>query len=122
MKYLSILALVLTLLSCGDEVVTFKTVKERYSYLLGVEIAKPFVAQAPFNQLDKEQMIAGFADPVKETEVGILTPLEVPLKPLEEPLREPPLELPKLETPEDTPKLKDLLLKPPLETLELKAP
>jgi FKBP-type peptidyl-prolyl cis-trans isomerase len=69
MKFLSLFALVLVLASCGDQVVTFKSDKERYSYLLGVEIAKPFVAQAPFNQLDKEQMIAGFADPVKETEV-----------------------------------------------------
>lgn len=62
MKFLSLFTLVLVLASCGDQVVTFKSDKERYSYLLGVEIAKPFVAQAPFNQLDKEQMIAGFAD------------------------------------------------------------
>ncbi len=69
MKYLSILALVLTLLSCGDEVVTFKTDKERYSYLLGVEIAKPFITQAPFTKMDKEKMIEGFENPVKEAEL-----------------------------------------------------
>jgi len=69
MKYLSILALILTLLSCGDEVVTFKTDKERYSYLLGVEIAKPFITQAPFTKMDKEKMIEGFENPVKETEL-----------------------------------------------------
>jgi len=69
MKYLSILALILTLLSCGDEVVTFKTDKERYSYLLGVEIAKPFITQAPFTKMDKEKMIEGFENPVKEAEL-----------------------------------------------------
>jgi len=69
MKYLSILALILTLLSCGDEVVTFKTDKERYSYLLGVEIAKPFITQAPFTKMDKEKMIEGFEKPVKEAEL-----------------------------------------------------
>lgn len=69
MKFLSLFALVLVLASCGNDVVTFKTDKERYSYLLGVEIAKPFITQAPFNQLDKEQMIAGFENPVKEGEI-----------------------------------------------------
>jgi FKBP-type peptidyl-prolyl cis-trans isomerase FklB len=69
MKYLSILALIFTLLSCGDEVVTFKTDKERYSYLLGVEIAKPFITQAPFTKMDKEKMIEGFENPVKEVEL-----------------------------------------------------
>lgn len=69
MKFLSLFALVLVLASCGNDVVTFKTDKDRYSYLLGVEIAKPFITQAPFNQLDKEQMIAGFENPVKEGEI-----------------------------------------------------
>lgn len=69
MKILALFTLILVLASCGDGVVTFKTDKERYSYLLGVEIAKPFTTQAPFNQLDKEQMIAGFENPVKEAEM-----------------------------------------------------
>jgi FKBP-type peptidyl-prolyl cis-trans isomerase FklB len=69
MRILAFFTLVLVLASCGDGVVTFKTDKERYSYLLGVEIAKPFTTQAPFNQLDKEQMIAGFENPVKEGEM-----------------------------------------------------
>jgi FKBP-type peptidyl-prolyl cis-trans isomerase FklB len=69
MRILAFFNLILVLASCGDGVVTFKTDKERYSYLLGVEIAKPFTTQAPFNQLDKEQMIAGFENPVKEGEM-----------------------------------------------------
>jgi FKBP-type peptidyl-prolyl cis-trans isomerase FklB len=69
MRILAFFTLILVLASCGDGVVTFKTDKERYSYLLGVEIAKPFTTQAPFNQLDKEQMIAGFENPVKEGEM-----------------------------------------------------
>ena len=69
MKIFSLLALFLTLIACSEEAVTFKTDKERYSYLLGVEIAKPFITQAPFNKMDKEQMIKGFENPVKETEL-----------------------------------------------------
>jgi FKBP-type peptidyl-prolyl cis-trans isomerase FklB len=69
MKYLTLLALVFTLLSCGEEVVTFKTDKERYSYLLGVEIAKPFITQAPFTKMDKDKMVEGFENPVKESEL-----------------------------------------------------
>lgn len=69
MKFLSIFALLFLLFSCGDEVVTFKTDKERYSYLLGVEIAKPFITQAPFTKMDKEKMIEGFENPVKEAEL-----------------------------------------------------
>ncbi len=69
MKILALFSIILVLAACGDGVVTFKTDKERYSYLLGVEIAKPFTTQAPFNQLDKEQMIAGFENPVKENEI-----------------------------------------------------
>ena len=64
MKYLSLLALIFTLFACGEDVVTFKTDKERYSYLLGVEIAKPFITQAPFTKMDKEKMIEGFENPV----------------------------------------------------------
>ena len=69
MKFLSIFTLLFLLFACGDEVVTFKTDKERYSYLLGVEIAKPFIAQAPFTKMDKEKMIEGFENPVKEAEL-----------------------------------------------------
>lgn len=69
MKLFSTLALILTLFACSEEVVTFKTDKERYSYLLGVEIAKPFISQAPFTKMDKAQMIEGFENPVKEEEL-----------------------------------------------------
>ena len=66
MKLFSVLALILTLFACSEEVVTFKTDKERYSYLLGVEIAKPFISQAPFTKMDKAQMIEGFENPSKK--------------------------------------------------------
>lgn len=69
MKFFALLALTLTLFACGEEVVTFKTDKERYSYLLGVEIAKPFNTQPPFTKMDKEKMIEGFENPVNETEL-----------------------------------------------------
>ena len=69
MKLLTLIALILTLFACGNEVVTFKTDKERYSYLLGVEIAKPFITQAPFTKMDKDKMIEGFENPVKEAEL-----------------------------------------------------
>lgn len=69
MKFLPLLALIFTLFACGEDVVTFKTDKERYSYLLGVEIAKPFITQAPFTKMDKEKMIEGFENPVKEAEL-----------------------------------------------------
>lgn len=69
MKFLSIFTLLFLLFACGDEVVTFKSDKERYSYLLGVEIAKPFITQAPFTKMDKEKMIEGFENPVKEAEL-----------------------------------------------------
>ncbi|MFM7007634.1 MAG: FKBP-type peptidyl-prolyl cis-trans isomerase [Flavobacteriales bacterium] len=69
MKFIALLALTLTLFACGEEVVTFKTDKERYSYLLGVEIAKPFNTQPPFSKMDKEKMIEGFENPVNETEL-----------------------------------------------------
>ena len=69
MKFIALLALTLTLFACGEEVVTFKTDKERYSYLLGVEIAKPFNTQPPFTKMDKDKMIEGFENPVKETEL-----------------------------------------------------
>ncbi|MEN9699997.1 MAG: hypothetical protein RLZZ301_1195 [Bacteroidota bacterium] len=69
MRFLAIFSLVVVLFSCGNDTVTFSNDKERYSYLLGVEIAKPFLTQAPFTQLDKDQMIAGFENPVKEAEL-----------------------------------------------------
>jgi FKBP-type peptidyl-prolyl cis-trans isomerase FklB len=69
MKLLALIVFILTLFACGNEVVTFKTDKERYSYLLGVEIAKPFITQAPFTKMDKEKMIEGFENPVKEAEL-----------------------------------------------------
>lgn len=69
MKFLTIFTLLFLLFACGDEVVTFKSDKERYSYLLGVEIAKPFITQAPFTKMDKEKMIEGFENPVKEAEL-----------------------------------------------------
>jgi hypothetical protein len=69
MKFLALFALTITLFACGNEVVTFKTDKERYSYLLGVEIAKPFITQAPFTKMDKEKMIEGFENPAKEAEL-----------------------------------------------------
>ena len=69
MKFLALIALMFTLFACGNDVVTFKTDKERYSYLLGVEIAKPFITQAPFTKMDKEKMIEGFENPTKETEL-----------------------------------------------------
>ena len=69
MKFLTLIALMFTLFACGNDVVTFKTDKERYSYLLGIEIAKPFITQAPFTKMDKEKMIEGFETPVKEAEL-----------------------------------------------------
>ncbi len=69
MKFLALIALIFTLFACGNDVVTFKTDKERYSYLLGVEIAKPFITQDPFTKMDKEKMIEGFETPVKEAEL-----------------------------------------------------
>lgn len=69
MKFLALFALTITLFACGNELVTFKTDKERYSYLLGVEIAKPFITKAPFTKMDKEKMIEGFENPVKEAEL-----------------------------------------------------
>jgi FKBP-type peptidyl-prolyl cis-trans isomerase FklB len=69
MKIIVLFVLTFILFACGEETVTFKSEKEKYSYLLGVEIAKPFVTQAPFNKMDKDQMIEGFEVPVKESEM-----------------------------------------------------
>lgn len=69
MKFLALIALVFTLFACTNDVVTFRNDKERYSYLLGVEIAKPFLTQAPFTKMDKQKMMEGFEKPVKDAEL-----------------------------------------------------
>lgn len=69
MKILALIALVFTLFACTNDVVTFQNDKERYSYLLGVEIAKPFLTQAPFTKMDKQKMMEGFEKPVKDAEL-----------------------------------------------------
>ena len=69
-RYSLIIALFFFLQSCGgEEKVELKTAKEKYSYVLGVELSKPFISESPFNKMDKEQMIKGFENPVEETEL-----------------------------------------------------
>lgn len=68
-RYSLFIALFLILQSCGgQEKVELKTEKEKYSYVLGVEIAKPFVSEAPFNKMDKEKLIEGFHLKVKDSD------------------------------------------------------
>ncbi|MEY4658939.1 MAG: FKBP-type peptidyl-prolyl cis-trans isomerase [Crocinitomicaceae bacterium] len=68
-RYSLFIALFLILQACGgQEKVELKTEKEKYSYVLGVEIAKPFVSEAPFNKMDKEKLIEGFHLKVKDSD------------------------------------------------------
>ena len=70
MKHFFLISLLITLFSCsGEDKVEFKNDKQQYSYLMGVELAKPFLTQDPFTKMDKEQMIKGFEVPVKEQEL-----------------------------------------------------
>ena len=56
-RYSLFIALFLMLQACGgEEKVELKTAKQKYSYVLGVEIAKPFITEAPFNKMDKEKL------------------------------------------------------------------
>ena len=68
-RYSLFIALFLFLQSCGgEEKVELKTAKEKYSYVLGVEIAKPFISESPFNKMDKEKLIEGFHSKVADAE------------------------------------------------------
>ncbi len=68
-RYSLFIALFLILQACGgEEKVELKTEKEKYSYVLGCEIAKPFISESPFNKMDKEKLIEGFHSKVAESE------------------------------------------------------
>jgi FKBP-type peptidyl-prolyl cis-trans isomerase len=68
-RYSLFIALFLMLQACGgEEKVELKTAKQKYSYVLGVEIAKPFITEAPFNKMDKEKLIEGFQQKVKDSD------------------------------------------------------
>jgi FKBP-type peptidyl-prolyl cis-trans isomerase len=68
-RYSLFIALFLMLQACGgEEKVELKTAKQKYSYVLGVEIAKPFITEAPFNKMDKEKLIEGFKQKVKDSD------------------------------------------------------
>ena len=56
-RYSLFIALFLILQACGgEEKVELKTMQEKYSYVLGCEIAKPFITESPFNKMDKEKL------------------------------------------------------------------
>ncbi len=44
--------------------------QEKYSYVLGCEIAKPFITESPFNKMDKEKLVEGFKCKVSDSEYG----------------------------------------------------
>jgi len=68
-RYSLFIALFLFLQACGGaEKVELKSTKEKYSYVLGVEIAKPFITESPFNKMDKEKLIEGFHSKVADSE------------------------------------------------------
>lgn len=68
-RYSLFITLFLILQACGgEEKVELKTAKEKYSYVLGVEIAKPFISESPFNKMDKEKLIEGFHSKVADAE------------------------------------------------------
>ena len=69
-RYSLIIALFFFLQSCGgEEKVELKTAKEKYSYVLGVELSKPFISESPFNKMDKEQLIEGFHSKVADSDL-----------------------------------------------------
>ena len=48
-RYTLVIALIFLLQACGGkDQVELKTAKEKYSYVLGVEIAKPFISVGMF--------------------------------------------------------------------------
>jgi len=68
-RYSLIISLFFFLQSCGgEEKVELKTMQEKYSYVLGCEIAKPFITESPFNKMDKEKLVEGFKCKVADSE------------------------------------------------------
>jgi FKBP-type peptidyl-prolyl cis-trans isomerase len=68
-RYSLLIALILLLQACGgEEKVELKTMQEKYSYVLGCEIAKPFNTESPFNKMDKEKLVEGFKCKVADSE------------------------------------------------------
>jgi FKBP-type peptidyl-prolyl cis-trans isomerase len=68
-RYSLFIALILVLQACGGEKkVELKTMQEKYSYVLGCEIAKPFITESPFNKMDKEKLVEGFKCKVADSE------------------------------------------------------
>ena len=68
-RYTLLIALILVLQACGgEEKVELKTMQEKYSYVLGCEIAKPFITESPFNKMDKEKLVEGFKCKVADSE------------------------------------------------------
>ena len=68
-RYSLFIALFLILQACGgEEKVELKTIQEKYSYVLGCEIAKPFISESPFNKMDKEKLVEGFKCKVSDSE------------------------------------------------------
>jgi len=68
-RYSLFIALFLILQACGgEEKVELKTMQEKYSYVLGCEIAKPFISESPFNKMDKEKLVEGFKCKVSDSE------------------------------------------------------
>ena len=68
-RYSLFIALILLLQACGgEEKVELKTMQEKYSYVLGCEIAKPFITESPFNKMDKEKLVEGFKCKVADSE------------------------------------------------------
>ena len=68
-RYTLLIALILVLQACGgEEKVELKTMQEKYSYVLGCEIAKPFITESPFNKMDKEKLVEGFKCKVSDSE------------------------------------------------------
>jgi len=68
-RYSLFIALILLLQACGgEEKVELKTIQEKYSYVLGCEIAKPFITESPFNKMDKEKLVEGFKCKVEDSE------------------------------------------------------
>jgi FKBP-type peptidyl-prolyl cis-trans isomerase len=68
-RYSLFIALILVLQACsGEEKVELKTIQEKYSYVLGCEIAKPFITESPFNKMDKEKLVEGFKCKVADSE------------------------------------------------------
>ena len=68
-RYSLFIDLFLILQACGgEEKVELKTIQEKYSYVLGCEIAKPFISESPFNKMDKEKLVEGFKCKVSDSE------------------------------------------------------